>query len=80
MRSESIEPKAHQPLAELSEYILTIDGQEQCPECGHLWTDEGAAHYHDCRYFTFEDDVEKDEFVFNSAVEAPHVPTMKTAA
>lgn len=43
-----------------SEYILQDDGTELCPECGHLWSDYGAIHYHDCRYFTLEDDLEED--------------------
>ena len=34
---------------------------EQCPECGHSWEDEGPAHYHDCRYFTLDDEVTDDE-------------------
>lgn len=80
MRNESIDPEPYQPLAELKEYVLTIDGQEQCPECGHLWTDEGAAHYHDCRYFFLDGEGREDDSVFDNAAEASHLPTIKTAA
>jgi hypothetical protein len=64
----------------LTEYVLTIDGKEQCPECGHLWTDEGAAHYHDCRYFFLDGEGQEDDFVTEDAIEAKHLPTLKTAA
>ncbi len=50
-----------------SEYIAADDGTEICPECGHIWGEDGAGHYHDCRYFTLEDqldDVEHDEEMF----------------
>jgi hypothetical protein len=63
-----------------TEFVLTTDGQEQCPECGHLWTDEGAAHYHDCRYFFIDGDSEEDEYFFDDKVETAHLPSMKTAA
>jgi hypothetical protein len=63
-----------------AEFVLTTDGQEQCPECGHLWTDEGAAHYHDCRYFFVDGDSEEDEYFFDDKIEITHLPTMKTAA
>jgi hypothetical protein len=64
----------------VSEFVLTVDGREQCPECGHLWTDEGAAHYHDCRYFFVDGDNEEDEYFFEETSEAGHMPVMKTAA
>jgi len=38
-----------------------LEDIDQCPECGHSWTDEGPAHYHDCRYFTLEDEVNEEE-------------------
>jgi hypothetical protein len=62
------------------EFVLTVDGREQCPECGHLWTDEGAAHYHDCRYFFVDGDSEEDEYFFDNTGESTRLPTMKTAA
>jgi hypothetical protein len=64
----------------VSEFVLTVDGREQCPECGHLWTDEGAAHYHDCRYFFVDGDSEEDEYFFEETPDAVPVPVMKTAA
>ena len=64
----------------VSEFVLTADGREQCPECGHLWTDEGTAHYHDCRYFFVEGDGEEGEYFFEEVSEASHMPVMKTAA
>jgi len=32
----------------------------QCPECGHIWTDYEQGHYHDCRYFTTTEEAEED--------------------
>ena len=64
----------------VSEFVLTVDGREQCPECGHLWNDEGAAHYHDCRYFFVEGDSEEDEYFFEEQSEVGHITVMKTAA
>ncbi|HTY09822.1 MAG TPA: hypothetical protein VMF88_02010 [Bacteroidota bacterium] len=64
----------------VSEFVLTVDGREQCPECGHLWTDEGTAHYHDCRYFFVEGDSEEDEYFFEGSPDDAHMPVMKTAA
>ncbi|GEM_PF-1869437 len=63
-----------------SEFVQTIDGREQCPECGHLWSDEAAAHYHDCRYFFIDGDSEEDEYFFEEVAEPRHQPMMKTAA
>ena len=44
-----------------SEYVLQDDGSEVCPECGHIWTENGTGHYHDCRYFTLGDTDEMDD-------------------
>jgi hypothetical protein len=44
----------------ISEYVLLADGLEICSCCGHAWQEEGAGHYPDCRYFTFEEDIEED--------------------
>ena len=63
-----------------TEFVQTIDGREQCPECGHLWSDEAAAHYHDCRYFFVDGDSEEDEYFFDDAGDSMRRPTMKTAA
>ncbi len=35
-----------------------IESIEQCPECGHIWSDYEQGHYHDCRYFTLADESE----------------------
>lgn len=45
-----------------TEYVLQDNGREICPECGHLWSDYGAVHYHDCRYFTLEGEVEDEVY------------------
>jgi hypothetical protein len=40
-----------------------VDEQEeidQCPECGHIWTDYEQGHYHDCRYFTTAQELEEE--------------------
>ena len=44
-----------------SEYVLLDDGSEVCAECGHIWTEDGTGHYHDCRYFSLEDGETFDE-------------------
>ena len=36
------------------EYIMHLDGEGQCPECGHIWNGQDESHYHDCRYFVLE--------------------------
>ena len=38
----------------IEEYVMRLDGIEQCPECGHIWNDQYEGHYHDCRYFILE--------------------------
>ena len=43
-----------------SEFVLKEDGTEICPECGHIWVDYGSGHYHDCRYYTLEDELEEE--------------------
>ncbi len=48
------------------EDVEFVDDAEQCPECGHIWTDYEQGHYHDCRYFTLTD--EGDE-VFDAEVD-----------
>ena len=64
----------------MSLYVHAIDGGDQCPECGHLWSDIGLAHYHDCRYFFVDGDSEEDECFFEEVAEPRHSPMMKTAA
>jgi len=34
---------------------------EQCPECGHLWTDDAECHYNDCRYFSLEQEMDAED-------------------
>ncbi|HTX18073.1 MAG TPA: hypothetical protein VMG34_05360 [Bacteroidota bacterium] len=63
-----------------SEFVLALDGKEQCPECGHLWNDEGTAHYHDCRYFYVDGENEEDDFFTEEVEEHSPRPSMKTAA
>jgi len=38
-----------------------LEDIDQCPECGHSWANDEPAHYHDCRYFTLEDETVGDE-------------------
>ena len=55
----------------VSEYVLLENGTEVCSECGHIWKEEGAGHYQDCRYFSFDDTCEDEEaigeIIFNEA-------------
>jgi len=39
---------------------VVADDQDQCPECGHIWTDYDQGHYHDCRYFVTADESDED--------------------
>lgn len=39
-----------------------IEGEEQCPECGHIWVDDQQNHYHDCRYFLLAVEEDDDDF------------------
>jgi hypothetical protein len=60
MRTESL----------FSEEIDDMDeGEEQCPECGHIWVDDQQNHYHDCRYFVLSAEEDEDDF-FNGEGEA----------
>jgi hypothetical protein len=45
-----------------SEYVIRENGTEICAECGHLWSDYGVGHYHDCRYFVLEDGMEEEVY------------------
>lgn len=40
--------------------LLSVEELERCSECGHLWTDDGPAHYADCRYFSLDDDRDEE--------------------
>ena len=61
MRIINEEPDMKQSKTQ-SEYVLREDGTEFCPECGHLWSDYGIGHYHDCRYFILEDGMEEEVY------------------
>ena len=63
-----------------SEYRLRADGVEICPECGHLWSDYGAGHYHDCRYFTLEDEMEEEPIGEEDLLRLAQVSLFKPAA
>ena len=43
-----------------AEEVEEIQERDQCPECGHIWTDYEQGHYHDCRYFTTTQEAEED--------------------
>ncbi len=36
-------------------------GIDQCPECGHTWTDEAECHYNDCRYFVLDQEATTED-------------------
>ena len=64
----------------LSEYVIQDDGSEVCRECGHLWSDYGSGHYHDCRYFTLEDESEDDVYEQEDVVLRSRVSQFRPAA
>lgn len=43
---------------------------DRCPECIHAWSDYGECHFHDCRYFWLDKelDVECSAFEDSSVV------------
>ena len=49
-----------EPESEAGEIVLEVI--ERCPECGHTWTDEGPAHFVDCRYFCLDDERDEDSW------------------
>jgi uncharacterized Zn ribbon protein len=61
-----------------SEYVIQTNGAEVCPECGHLWTEYSSGHYHDCRYFSLQDDQEEDIALEDE--EPLHMPIFRPAA
>jgi uncharacterized Zn ribbon protein len=63
-----------------TEYVLQADGSEICPECGHLWNDYGAGHYHDCRYFTLGDEMEEEVFGGDDLLRRAQVSLFRPAA
>jgi hypothetical protein len=63
-----------------SEFVLKEDGTEICPECGHIWVDYGSGHYHDCRYFTLEDELEEEVMNEEDALRASQISLFRPAA
>jgi hypothetical protein len=61
--------------AEEFDQVLESD---QCPECGHIWTDYKQGHYHDCRYFTLSDESD-EEFRFEEEVRPWQLSLFKPA-
>jgi hypothetical protein len=41
--------------------IYGLEESEYCPECGHVWTVDGSAHFVDCRYFCLDDDRDEEQ-------------------
>ena len=40
----------------IEDLVFAAEVQENCPECGHSWKDDGPAHFTDCRYFCLDND------------------------
>ena len=59
-----------------TEYITRKDGIEQCAECGKILSDYGVAHYPDCRFYTFEKELQDEEKVDEEGIPWVHVPTV----
>jgi hypothetical protein len=61
----------------IEEYVTGFDGIEQCSECGHISSDDGERHYHDCRFFS--DENEEESTPDDSAeLEVPTMPISRT--
>jgi hypothetical protein len=63
-----------------SEYVLKEDGTEICPECGHISVDYGSGHYHDCRYFTLDDELEEEVMNEEDLLRASQISLFRPAA
>jgi hypothetical protein len=63
-----------------SEYVVQEDGTELCPECGHLWSDYGVGHYHDCRYFILEDGMEEEFYGHDDLLRMAQLSLFRPAA
>ena len=33
------------------DHIVGFDEEDECPECGHVWTDDQQIHFSDCLYY-----------------------------
>ena len=42
---------------------IFIPSTDHCPECLHVWDDGGPSHFHDCRYFSLDDDRDEENDV-----------------
>jgi hypothetical protein len=52
MRTETLFP----------DQLEELEEPDQCPECGHIWSDDEQFHYHDCRYFVLASEEDDDDF------------------
>jgi hypothetical protein len=44
----------------IEDLVCDAEVQENCPECGHSWKEDGPAHFTDCRYFCLDDDRDEE--------------------
>ncbi len=44
----------------IEDLVFDAEVQENCPECGHSWKEDGPAHFTDCRYFSLDDDRDEE--------------------
>jgi hypothetical protein len=44
----------------IEDLVFDAEVQENCPECGHSWKEDGPAHFTDCRYFCLDDDRDEE--------------------
>jgi hypothetical protein len=67
-------------LTHVSEYFEAEDGSEVCPECGHIWNETGPGHYHDCRYFMLEDELDEADVEEDGSLRQPQLSLFRPAA
>jgi hypothetical protein len=48
----------------IEDLMFDAEVQENCPECGHSWKEDGPAHFTECRYFCLDDDRDEEPFKF----------------
>jgi hypothetical protein len=63
-----------------SQRTVAVYEIDRCPECLHFWTDFGECHFHDCRYFWFDQEGDTEESNIEGEIVVRPVPNHKTAA
>jgi len=47
-----------------SQSTVSVPAIDRCPECMHPWTDFDECHFHDCRYFWVDNELDDEDPIF----------------